>query len=296
MSQDEPAVNAPVETQETTTTASATVETKTPEQDDPLLDVLQSDDDNPVIEKDTKEKPVDMDADPKGEDPKPPEDTQETDSNKDQPPEGEKPLSPKSENKFQRLVNENKELRAQVEELNNQVYRPQTEQELIDEGLSPEMAEVRALKQQMELRDFNSRVYETQNYLSSEAAEVIQSYSIFDPKPDAEGKPTNPDYQPQLAAQAAEALSRSLIRDPNTEQVDQNGNRIPGTGQIIGYNLSPLQIYKPIADAFEIAKAQGQIQGQKATDQMIGNTDAPSSAAPKEPKKDPLMDILKSDD
>jgi hypothetical protein len=124
--------------------------------------------------------------------------------------------------------------------------------------------------------------------LSNEAAEVINNYDIFNP--DSES------FEPEIAAQAAEALSRSLIRDPNTEQRDQNGNPIPGTGQIIGYNVSPLQIYKPIADAYEKAKAAGQIKGQKATDQMLSNVDAPSSVPPRETKKDPLLDILKSDD
>jgi hypothetical protein len=292
--QDTPAVNDPVVTQDTTPTDSAPVETKqTPEKADPLLETLQSDDDRPVIEKETTEKPDDMDDAPKGDDPKATEGTQDTE---EQPKEGEdKPLSPKSENRFQKLANvnkeltsENKELKAEIERLNNEVYKPQTEQELIDEGLSPEMAEVRALKQSMELRDFNARVYETQVSLSNEAAEVINNYDIFNP--DSES------FEPEIAAQAAEALSRSLIRDPNTEQRDQNGNPIPGTGQIIGYNVSPLQIYKPIADAYEKAKAAGQIKGQKATDQMLSNVDAPSSVPPRETKKDPLLEALKSDD
>jgi hypothetical protein len=278
MSQDDNAVNTEVVEQETTAPESASEETKTPEVADPLLDILQTDEDNPVIEK-TEETP-----EQKAEEVEESEDTEEPEADnqeevpetqEEQPQGDEKPLSPKAENRFQKLANENRELRETIEKLHAEVYRPQTAEELVDEGLSPEMAEVRALKQQLEVQEYNNRVVEAQTSLSRESAQVMQDFPMFDPE--------SPEYQPDIAASAAEALEKALIVDPNTNQ-------------IIGSHLSPYQIYKPIADAYAKSRIEGQIKGQKDTEKMLANVEAPSSAAPRQPKKDPLLEILSSDD
>jgi len=268
MSQEDTAVNTEVVEQETTVTESAPVETNTPEGNDDLLQVL-SDDEEPSTEAETDSKPVKEESKDDEPSDKPAEETPAEEA-----PEGEK-LAPKSENRFQKLANENKELRSYIEQLNNQVYQPETVEDLVDQGLSQEMAEVRQLKQQLELNDYNNRVVEAQASLNQQAEQVITSLPIFNPD--------SPEYDAQIASQAAEALQASLITDPNT-------------GQIIGSHLSPYQIYKPIADAYEKAKTQGQIKGQKATEKMLSNVDSPSSASPRESKKDPLLEILKSDD
>lgn len=272
MSQDENAVNTEVVAQETTVTESAPVETNTPEVADPLLDILSSDEE-PTVEApgETKtEEPKAAEEEVKGDDtPTEPEAEQE------QPQGEEKPLNPKSENRFQKLANENRELKEQIEKLHSEVYKPQTTEELIEEGLSPEMAEVRALKQQLEVQAYNNQVYEAQKDLSEQASRVLEDFTIFNPD--------SPDFQADLAADAAVALERAIIKDPNT-------------GQIIGAHLTPYEIYKPIADAYAKSSLKGQIKGQKATEKMLASVDAPTSVTPKAPKKDPLLDILTSDD
>ncbi len=273
MSQDENAVNTEVE-QETTATESAPEETKTPEVADPVLDTLSSDEDSVVTSEATKEKPAEESEESSDDtEDSDAEETQET--NEEQPQGEEKPLSPKAENRFQQLANENRALKEYIEKINAEVYKPQTTEELIDEGLTPELAEVRSLKQQLEVQEYNNKVVEAQSYLSNDSARVMQDFPIFDPD--------SPEFQEDIAASAAEALEKSLIIDPNTNQ-------------IIGSHLTPYQIYKPIADAFEKSKVAGQIQGQKATEKMLANVDARPSATPKQPKKDPLMEILSSDD
>jgi chromosome segregation ATPase len=268
MSQDE-AVNTEVVAQETTVTESAPVETNTPEVADQMLDILTSDDE-PVVETEEKPEPKEEEIEP----PKQSEETQETDT-KEQPLSEDKPLSPKAENRFQKLANENKELKAQIEKINAQVYAPQTTEELIDEGLTPELAEVRALKQQLEVSDYNNKVYEAQVSLSNEAEQVLTEFPMFNPD--------SPEYDEDIASAAVQSLQSALITDPNT-------------GQIIGSHLTPYQIYKPIADAYKKSSLAGQIKGQKATEQMLAAVDATPSATPKPPKKDPLLEILSSDD
>jgi len=272
MSQDENAVNTEVVEQETTAPESAPEETKTPEVADPILESLSSDEDNPVVEA-TEEQPEKKEEAVETEESESQEEVPET--SEEQPQGEEKPLSPKAENRFQQLANENKALREQIEQINSQVYQAQTTDELIDEGLSPELAEVRSLKQQLEIQDYNNKVVEAQTYLSNDSARVLNDFDIFNPD--------SPNFQEDIAASAAQALQKSLIIDPNTNQ-------------IIGSHLSPYEIYKPIADAYEKSKVVGQVEGQKATEKMLANVDARPSATPKQPKKDPLLAILESDD
>lgn len=285
MSQDENAVNNEVVSQESTATESAPVETKTPEVADPLLAVL-SDDDEAVVEApgETKtEEPKVADSEEKADDT-----ASDDDAEKEQPQGEDKPLNPKSENRFQKLANENRELRERIAQLNNEVYKPQTADELVEEGMSPAEARVTALEQKMELTEYNNRVFEAQSSLSEEAGHVISTMDIFNPESD--------NYQEDLAASAAEALEKALIRDPNVPEIDPATGRPTGKGQIIGSHLSPYQIYKPIADAYQKSSLKGQIAGQKATEKMLASVDAPTSITPKAPKKDPLLEILSSDD
>lgn len=261
MSQDEQAVNEVVETQETTQPESAPVETKAPEVADKLLDALTSDEDKPV------------------EEPKPePEAEQEP---AEEPKVEEQPQGKAEERKaelnteIRGLVEQRKALREEVERLNAQVYAPQTPEELVEQGMSEDNARVTALEQKLELNDYNNRVVEAQLALGEQSQKVLTDFPIFNPNSE--------EFDADIAADAAEALAAALIRDPNT-------------GAIIGSHLSPYQIYKPIADAYRKSALAGQIRGQKANKQMLASVDASSSAPPKQPKSDPLMDILTSDD
>lgn len=272
MSQDEKAVNDEVVAQETTATESAPVENNTPEVADPLLEILSSDNDDDVVQKSETDSPETQDESIIENPEESPADETKTE---EQPLDEDKQLSPKAENRFQKLANENKEMREYIEKLNAETYKPQTAEELVDEGLSPELAEVRSLKQELELQAYNNRVIEAQTSLSKEAEQVIKDFPLFDSE--------SPEFDKDIAQAASESLAASLIKDPNT-------------GQIIGSHLTPYQIYKPIADAYMKSRIAGQIRGQKATEQMLASVDATPSATPKEPKKDPLLEILSSDD
>lgn len=261
-------VNEPVDTQVPTPTDPTSVETKDPEVADPLLDILSSDEEAPVVEPPAQKAP-ETEEQPKDNNPEEPPVQQ------DQPRGDEQPLKPKAENRFQQLANENKDLRAQIEQLHAQVYKPQTVEELMDEGLSQELAEVRSLKQELEVQAYNSKVYETQVQLESDSQRVVQDFPIFDPE--------SSEYIPELAEQARQNLQKAIVTDQNT-------------GQIIGFNQSPYQIYKPIADAYKMSSIRGKIEGQRATEKMLANVDAPASVTPRETKKDPLLEILSSDD
>jgi len=175
------------------------------------------------------------------------------------------------------LVSQRNALKEQVAKTNAEVYQPATENELVDQGLSQTDAKVEALRQQMEMRDYNERVAEAQLTIGSESERVLQDFPVFNPDSEM--------YDKELAEEAANTLAPNLVIDENS-------------GQIIGTNpgFSTYQFYKTLARASGISQAKGQIKGQQAAEQQLANADAPTSAAPPKAKVDPLMELWMQDD
>jgi hypothetical protein len=170
------------------------------------------------------------------------------------------------------LVAQRNTLRTEVEKANAEVYQPATEQELVDEGMSATDAKVEAMRQNLEVRDYNERVAEAQLTIESESNRILQDFAWANPN---SGEDV---YKKELAEEAAALLQSNLITDPNT-------------GQVIGSNISPYQLYKTLDRASGISAVQGQIQGQQAAEQQLANVDAAGSAAPPKKKADPLAQL-----
>jgi hypothetical protein len=163
------------------------------------------------------------------------------------------------------LVTQRNAIKQEVERLNSQVYQPESVQDLVDQGMTEQDARIAAMERKQEISEFNNQVVEAQLTLSSESERVLSDFPIFDPN--------SKDFKPEIAEDAAQILESNLIKDPNT-------------GQVIGSNVSPYQLYKTIAKAHSISKVEGQIAGQKATEQMLASVDAPTSAAPAKTESD----------
>lgn len=170
------------------------------------------------------------------------------------------------------LVAQRNSLRTEVEKANAEVYQPATEQELVDDGMTATDAKVEVMRQQLEVRDYNERVAEAQLTIESESNRVLQDFAWANPN---SGEDV---YKKELAEEAAALLQQNLVTDPNT-------------GQIIGSNISPYQLYKTLDRASGISTVQGQLKGQQATEKMLANADNASSAAPPKQKADPLKDL-----
>jgi hypothetical protein len=215
-----------------------------------------------------------------------PADPEAPDANPDQP-EGEpvqpeEPLSKADERKQQLnteirdLVSQRNALKDEVSKANAEVYQPATEDELVQEGLSATDAKVEALRQRIEVKDFNDRVADAQLTIESESQRVLSDFPMFNPD-------NKEVFNEEMANEAATLLEANLIRDPNT-------------GQVIGSNVSPYQLYKTLARASGISEAKGQIRGQQATERMLANADTASSAAPPKKAVDPVIALWESDD
>lgn len=245
--------------QETPEAKSSTAEPKTPAADDktPAEPVVPPEGDEEVV---------------------PPEAPADDDAAADEP--GDKPAGKLEERKaglnteIRDLVAQRNALRAEVEKANAEAYQPATEEELIADGSTATDAKVEALRQRIEMKDYNDKVADAQLTIESESQRVLTDFPSFNPD--------SKEYDSELADEAAELLQANLIVDPNS-------------GQVIGSNVSPYKLYQTLARAQGISAAKGQIRGQRDTEKMLANADAPGSAAPPSTPKDPVLALWESD-
>ena len=188
--------------------------------------------------------------------------------------EDEKPKAKNEANtRIRTLANENRELRQQVESLNAQVYKPASEQDLVDAGYSETDAKLEALRQDVEVERFNRQVTELNYSLQDEARAALNDFPVFNPN--------SVQYDANLAGNVAE-----LYQQAAGVRVD------PNTGLVVSANVMPYNFYKTFADTIQNVALDSQVKGQKANEKMLAAVDAPSSAAPKEAKVDPFLQGL----
>ena len=180
------------------------------------------------------------------------------------------------------LVSARNAIREAVEQVNNQVYQPQSEEDLVNEVnpdtgdyYNPLEAKIKAMEQREQAREYNAQVADAQLTIQTEAQRALQDFPMFDEK--------SPEYDAAIASQVDALAERSLIRDPNT-------------GLIVGTNQSLYQLYKTVADANRAAITKGEIKGQAATEKMLSNADVKSSARAATSKTDPFLEGFLSDD
>ena len=254
--------------------------------DDPIMDILLEDDQSPTKESSPEEKQPDTAEDAEdvktADAPEEPEEDKPTDVEavEDTEPEVKPPSKAESRKdqlntEIRDLVAQRNQLKQEVEKANAAVYQPATESDLIDQGMTELEAKVEAMRQENEMEKYNTQVAEAQLTINSEANRVLEDFKIFNPD--------QPEYDKELAEEAAELFQANLIYDQNS-------------GQIIGSNISPYKLYKTIARAAESSAVKGQVKAQMANEKMLANADTGSSAAPAKKASDPITDLWKSDD
>jgi hypothetical protein len=279
---DEPDVQAPAEItpddfmadeQESTKTESSPVETKEPEAEAEVTKDVEAQPDTPeeTEAKETEGEPEQSEV---------PEET-------DKPTKADERKAQLNQ-EIRDLVSQRNAIKAEVTKATGEVYQPATENDLVDEGMSVTEAKVEAMRQQLEVRDYNERVAEAQLTLGSESLRVMNDFPIFNPDSD--------QFDQELAEEAASLLESNLIRDPNVPEIDPETGKPTGNGLIIGSNVSPYKFYKTLARASGISATKGQLKGQQAHQEMLANADSPGSVAPPKKTVDPVVAIWTADD
>lgn len=203
-------------------------------------------------------------------------DQSEAEETKEEPQDTKKPVSPKAENRFQKLANENRELKERLANLKLREAQLATEQDLLNE-INPETNELytpqeverlafqRSREQQLQQvsqERYEAEVQENIQKINDESLQVVQEFPLFNKE--------SSEFREDLAVAAAEVLNEALAYDDNE--------------QLIGSNVSPYKLYKLAATAYqagvEASAVPNQIKGQKAAEQMLAAADNPSSAKP----------------
>lgn len=302
MSKDE-AVNDEVE--QTTAADSAPVGKPSASVDD-----LDSQLDNLADEIETNDsKATDSDDDATNVDEPKADETQEESAQDDAPAsEGEKPLAEKSQNRFQQLANDNRELRKQIEDLQARQAQFANEQDLLNE-VNPETGDyytpqeieriswAKARESQNEHTSqelYQLQVQQNQQTISSETQQVVTEIPLLNPK--------SKEYVPEVGEQFATLLNDNLVyqtadgQQYNRSTLLANGVDPDTQATLVGYYTSPYKIAQTLSVAFESAQKRGETLGQakaqKATAKMMANADAPSSAGPvsKPGDEDPILE------
>jgi len=236
-----------VETQDTTPEESSTPETKETVEADDSLDS----EDEAEESGDTTEEPTDEETE-------------------------EKPKAKNSaENRKQQLNQEIRDLvatrdktRREVENLNQQYYRPATAEQLVEQGMDNVDAKFEAMKQELALRDYTAQVTETTNAVNTEVLQVFSDFPQFDPE--------SSDYDKELAAETAKTYQEiaGIREDPNT-------------GQVVDVKVLPYNFYKFVANTQKKSLTRGEVSARKNVEKQFATAENPvQTAKAPTPKKD----------
>lgn len=173
------------------------------------------------------------------------------------------------------LVAKRNDARAEYEAEIAKHYRTETTEELIEQGLSEAEAENEKLKQEMQMRDFNTHVADLNGTLNIEALQVMQDFPVFDPD--------SPMFDEKLAERV-----KGLYERAAQPVIDKK------TNLVIKSNIPPYEFYKAFAETHTESSAksrvEGEIEGKKAAEQETAAAEIPSNSAPQRTKKqDPFL-------
>lgn len=184
-------------------------------------------------------------------------------------------LSGKSQERFQQIANEKRELQRQLEELQAQQAQFANEQELLD-TINPETGDyyspgevarmgyyqrLQAQQEQVQQQSYELQVRQNQNAILSEGERALQEFPEFDSSSDK--------FDPELSSRVDAILEANTIFDDN--------------GRIVGMRQSPYEILKAFVDTRNsVAQKErtiGQANAQRATEKMLANVDPSGSTS-----------------
>lgn len=175
------------------------------------------------------------------------------------------------------LVAKRNEVRQEYETEIAKQYRTESVEELVGQGLDQQEAENEALKQEIQMREFNNHVSNLNQQLDLESLQIMQDFPVFDRE--------SPLYDKDLAERA-----KGIYLKAANQKID------PRTGYVVQTNVTPYEIYKAFADTHvnvaQSSREQGRVEGQKDADQNLAAAETISSTAPKPKAEDPFLNGL----
>ena len=238
-------------------TSTETVESVETPESDPILDLLSDTEDSEVNTEEVVETPEEKESEPEAE--------PEVEPTEEEVEEVEATIDPKEE--ARRRYEEREAARKESQERISQVTQ---------EHIKGAEDEYDQRLRTMEADNFARLVQHNENTLINEfeTAKTNPDLQIFNPDSD----------------QFNERAYNKALRDYNAGYVDYDQ-----AGNMIGLKGSLIEHLTETADLLQGAVKSGAVQQVKAAKKMQTNADSKPAATPKEPAKDDILDILKSD-
>lgn len=143
--------------------------------------------------------------------------------------------------------------RKQVEQKIDEHYGPKTAEDLVEDGMKPEQAEIEAMKQRMAFSEQRAKIAELNATMQAEAVNAINDFSMFNEK--------SSDYDKEFTEQVQQAYQVAA-----RVQVDENG--------IITNAEVPLyDFYKQMAGIYSRGASRGSQNSTQDALNMLSRTE-----------------------
>lgn len=225
---------------------------------------------NKEVEDQLKAEPKEEGQDSEEETPEEPKAEEPEDKTEDVQPKSAEARKEQLNAEIRDLVSKRNELRQEIKSVNDQVYQPQSAQELINTGMDPALARVEALEQRTQMAEYNAQVADLNANLNVESLNVMRDFPVFDPD--------SSEYDKSLADRVGSLYQRvaNIQTDPNT-------------GLTIQASVLPYDFYKTFAESVNSGTVQGSVKGQRDAEKMLSAAEPSSSSAPKEKPQDNFL-------
>lgn len=180
--------------------------------------------------------------------------TETAETEEDSSESSEETLAPKSQNRFQKLANENRELKSRIAQL-EEVAIP-TEQDYIDGGYDPTDAKLNALEAKLQQREAIENITSLNSAIDNDMVRIIHEYPHLDPK--------SPEFNKDLAIN----LFKQYDKD--------SGAKYAEDGIVLETNQLPFEYIKEKMDLIGLASKDAQVKAQKNVEKMVAVAETPT--------------------
>lgn len=170
-------------------------------------------------------------------------------------------LKPKSQNRFQRLANENRVLKQKLMEAEE--LKVPTEEEYLESGQDEVTASLNAIKAERQQEKAVEQIVYLNQSVDTDIEKVMHEYPALDP--------TSKVFNEKLAM----SLMGQYDTDTGAQYIEQNGQKI-----MVSTTQLPYDYIKEKMNLIGMASDQAKIEAQKNVESMVAHADTPSSSAP----------------
>ena len=180
---------------------------------------------------------------------------QETEVQQDE----ETDLKPKSQNRFQKLANENRDLKEKLK--NVEALQVPSKEDYLEDGQDEIQAEISALKAQNAQRDAVDTVVSLNNAIDNDLANMKHEFPMLDPK----SKEYNAEFAKSILSQY---------------DADTNAQYDTDTGLMLSTAQLPYQYVKNKMDLMNMAYSRAKVDAQRNVESMVSQSDSVTTTQP----------------